>query len=150
MQRDRVDLGGGQLVPHGDGIAHAEDEPVGGGVQHEAHLVGQRGSAAGAVRGDLALVHLDQVFSLAAGTVKGVVELQNPYIERSPQIRCARHRFAAARSRYGSRQAGYGHRPWLDKRRSAVGRRLGWLETIPLLSGYWVAGPSRSLEGVIS
>ena len=41
MQPDGVELGGGQLVPRGDGIAHAEDEPVGGGVQHEAHLVGQ-------------------------------------------------------------------------------------------------------------
>ena len=46
-----------------------EVQPVRGGVQDQAHLVGERASAAGAVRGELSLVQLDQVFGLAAGTV---------------------------------------------------------------------------------
>ena len=52
-ESDRGELGGGQLVSRGDGVAQAEHEPVGGGVQDEAHLVGQRRAAAGAVGGEL-------------------------------------------------------------------------------------------------
>ena len=68
------ELGGGERLRLGDGVAHRQHEPVGGGVQHEADLVGERGSAAGAVRRELALMELDQVFRLSARAVERIVE----------------------------------------------------------------------------
>jgi hypothetical protein len=44
-------------------------------VQDEAHLIGERRAAAGAVGGELTLVHLDQVLGLAARTIEGVVSV---------------------------------------------------------------------------
>lgn len=44
-------------------------------VQDEADLVGDRRTAAGAVGGKLALVHLDQVLGLAAGAIDHVIEV---------------------------------------------------------------------------
>ena len=41
-QAQRGELGGGERLRPGDGVAHRQHQPVGGGVQHEAHLVGQR------------------------------------------------------------------------------------------------------------
>jgi hypothetical protein len=43
----------------GDGVAHGEDQPIGGGVKDEPHLVGSCGPAAGSVGGELGLVQLD-------------------------------------------------------------------------------------------
>ena len=43
-------------------------------MQHQTHLVGNRATATGAVRRQLALVQLDQVFRLAAGAVEGVIK----------------------------------------------------------------------------
>ncbi len=56
------ELGRGERLGFGDGVAHRQHEPAGGGVQHEADLVGECGPADGAVGGELALVELDQVF----------------------------------------------------------------------------------------
>jgi hypothetical protein len=42
-------------------------------VQDEAHLIGERRAAVGAVGGELTLVRLDQVLGLAARTIEGVV-----------------------------------------------------------------------------
>ena len=47
------ELGFGERVRLGDGIAHGQHEPIGGGVQDEPHLVGERRTAAGAVGGEL-------------------------------------------------------------------------------------------------
>src|SRR5215467_1920899 len=44
-------------------------------MQDEAHLIGERRAAAGAVGGELTLVHLDQVLGLAARTIEGVVDV---------------------------------------------------------------------------
>jgi hypothetical protein len=49
----------------GISVAHRQDQPVGGGVQDQAHLVGPRAAAAGAVGSQLRLAQLDQVLGLA-------------------------------------------------------------------------------------
>ena len=72
---DGGELGGGQDVRRGDGVAQGEDQPVGSGVQDQPHLVGERAAAAGAVGSELRLVQFDQVFGLAAGAVDGFVDL---------------------------------------------------------------------------
>ena len=48
---------------------------VGGGVQDQAHLVGQRTATAGTVGGELGLVKFDQVLGLAAGAVEGLIDV---------------------------------------------------------------------------
>ena len=64
------ELGGRERGCLGKGVADGEDQPVGGGVEDQAHLVGEGGAAAGTIRGELGLVQLDQVLGLAAGAVK--------------------------------------------------------------------------------
>ena len=64
----------GEVARPGDGIAHGERQPGGGGVQHEPRLIGQRRAARGPVRGELRLVQLDQVLGLAAGAIGAVIE----------------------------------------------------------------------------
>src|SRR5262249_50073498 len=76
-------------------IAQREHEPIGSGVQDEAHLIGERRAAAGAVGGELTLVHLDQVLGLAARTIEGVVyvlgrtggEADRTHVRRGPYLR---------------------------------------------------------------
>ena len=58
----------------GYGVAHREQQPVGGGVEQQAHLVGERRAATGAVGGKLALVQLDQVLRLATLAIQRVVQ----------------------------------------------------------------------------
>ena len=41
-QPQRRALRRGEVARPGDGVAHGQHQPVGGGVEHEAHLVGQR------------------------------------------------------------------------------------------------------------
>ena len=53
----------------GDCVSDGEDQPVRGGRQDQAHLVGERAAAAGTIRGELSLVQLDQVLGLAAGAI---------------------------------------------------------------------------------
>ena len=50
------------------------DQSVGGGVQDETHLVGQRRTAGGAVGGELRLVQLDQVLRLPGRAVEVIVK----------------------------------------------------------------------------
>ena len=67
----------GERLRFGNGIAHRQHQPISGGVQYQADLISQGGSAAGAVGGELALVQLDrkmrpgldQVLRLAARAV---------------------------------------------------------------------------------
>ncbi len=69
------ELGLGQSMGPRDGVADGEHQPVGGGVQDQAHLVGQRRAARGPVAFELSLLHLDQVLGLAAGTVDHVIDV---------------------------------------------------------------------------
>ena len=69
-----VNWASGERLRLGDGVTHGQHQPVGGGVQHEADLIGEWRAATGAVGGELALVQLDQVFGLTARTIEGVVE----------------------------------------------------------------------------
>lgn len=57
-----------------DGIAHCQHGPVGSGMQHEMHLIGERRTATGTVGGKLALVLLDQVLGLATRALEAVIE----------------------------------------------------------------------------
>jgi len=49
-------------------------QPVGGGVDQQAELIGRRAGAGGTVGGQMQLVRLDQVFGLAALAVDALVE----------------------------------------------------------------------------
>jgi len=55
-QADGGELGSGAVVRFWDGVSHGEDQPVGGGVQDQPHLVGERAAAAGAVGSELRFV----------------------------------------------------------------------------------------------
>ena len=68
------ELGRCQIARLRDGVAHGEDEPIGGGVEDKADLVGERRAAAGAVGGELGLVQLDQVLGLSACAIETVVD----------------------------------------------------------------------------
>ena len=59
----------------GHGVAQREHQPVGGGVQDEAELVGERALAGGAAGGELGLVLLDEVLDLSARAVDPLVEM---------------------------------------------------------------------------
>src|SRR6266404_5550920 len=64
-----------RAVGLGDCITQREHQPVGGGVQDQPHLVGERAAAAGAVGGELSFVQFDQVLGLAAGAVEGLIDM---------------------------------------------------------------------------
>src|SRR5437588_3087239 len=73
-QPDGGELGRCQIARLWDGVTNGEDEPIGGGVEDEANLVGERRAATGAVGGKLGLVQLDQVLGLAARAIEAVVD----------------------------------------------------------------------------
>jgi len=70
----RCELGSGQFLGFGNGVAHGQHQPISGRVENEADLVGERRTAAGAIGGELRLVQLDQILSLAAGAIQAVVD----------------------------------------------------------------------------
>src|SRR6202163_4783348 len=74
-QADGGELGRGEHVGFWDGVSDGEHQPVGGGVQDEPHLIGERAAAAGAVGGELGLVQLDEILRLAAGAVERLVDI---------------------------------------------------------------------------
>src|SRR5271163_2210782 len=57
---DGGELGRCQIAWLRNGVANGEDEPIGGGVEDQADLVGERRAATGTVGGKLGLVQLDQ------------------------------------------------------------------------------------------
>ena len=61
-QPDRDELSPGQIAQGRDGLAQGLQQPVAGGVKHQADLVGDGSSAGGAVGSEMGLVRLDQVF----------------------------------------------------------------------------------------
>jgi len=65
---------GGELCPRQwlrfwNSLTHGQHRPVGGGVQHETHLIGESRTATGAVRGKLTFVQPDQILGLTARAV---------------------------------------------------------------------------------
>ena len=70
----RCELGSGQFPDFGNGVAHGQHQPIGGGVENEADLIGERRTATGAIGGKLCLMQLDQVFGLAARAIQTVVD----------------------------------------------------------------------------
>jgi hypothetical protein len=68
------ELGLGQVALFRNGVADGEHEPVGGGVQNEADLVGERRAARRAIGGKLSLVQLDEIFRLPARAVESFIE----------------------------------------------------------------------------
>ena len=50
------ELGVGERMRLGDGVAHRQHQPVGGGMQHETHLIGECRATTGPIGGKLALV----------------------------------------------------------------------------------------------
>ena len=58
-----------QGMPGRDVITDIQQQPVGGGVQNEAELIGKRRAAAGAVRSGLRFVLLDQILGLPARAI---------------------------------------------------------------------------------
>jgi len=70
----RRELGSGQFPGFGNGVAHGKHQPISGGMENEAELVGKRRTAAGAIGGELRLVQLDQIFGLAARAIQAVVD----------------------------------------------------------------------------
>jgi hypothetical protein len=49
-------------------------QPISGGVENEADLIGERRTATGAVGGELRLMLLDQILGLAARAIQAVVD----------------------------------------------------------------------------
>ena len=73
-EADRIELGiAPERCPRRQ-AAQAQQQPVGGGVDQQAELVGGRLGAGGAVGGEVQLVRLDQVFGLSPGAVDLLVE----------------------------------------------------------------------------
>ena len=85
-QPDGRELGPGEILPPGHGIAQSEHQPVGRAVQDEPELVGERALAGGAVGGELDLVQLDQIFCLSAGAVDGFVEVAGLAAKRGDDV----------------------------------------------------------------
>ena len=47
----------------GDRVTQIKHQPIGGGMQNEPHLIGERRSTGSAVRRQLAFVQFDQIFT---------------------------------------------------------------------------------------
>jgi hypothetical protein len=69
----RHELGCGQFPGFGNRVAHRQLQPISGGVENEADLIGGRRTAAGAIGGELRLMQLDQIFGLASRAIQAVV-----------------------------------------------------------------------------
>ena len=85
-QPEGCELGTGERRGAGNGVAEREHQPVGCGVQDQPELVGERALAGGSVRGELALVHLDQVLGLTSGAVDIFVEMAGLASERGDDV----------------------------------------------------------------
>ena len=83
---DGGELGPGERHPARHGIAEREHQPVGGGVEHQPELVGERALAGSPVGGELALVLLDEVLGLAARAVDPLLEAAGLAGERGDDV----------------------------------------------------------------
>ena len=68
------ELGSGQFPGFGNGVAHGQHQPISGGVENEADLIGECRTATGAVGGELRLMQLDQILGLAPRAIQAVVD----------------------------------------------------------------------------
>src|ERR1700731_3040378 len=68
------------------GIAHAKHEPIGGGVQDQAELVGFGIAAGGAVGSELALVQLNEVLGVSPRAIESLVKMSGAGLERGDDI----------------------------------------------------------------
>ena len=68
------ELGCGQFPGFGNRVAHGQHQPISGGVENEANLIGERRTATGAIGGELRLMQLDQILGLAARAIQAVVD----------------------------------------------------------------------------
>src|SRR6202166_1418306 len=73
-ETQRRELGSGQFPGFWNGVAHGQHQPISGGVENEADLIGERRTAAGAIGGELRLMQLDQILGLAARAIQTVVD----------------------------------------------------------------------------
>ena len=85
-QPEGGELGAGERHGTGNGIAQGEHQPVVAGVQDQPELIGEWALAGGSIRGELALVQLDQVFGLASGAIDVFVEMAGLAGERGDDI----------------------------------------------------------------
>ena len=83
---DGGELRPGERHPARHGIAEREHQPVGGGVEHQPELVGERALAGSPVGGERALVLLDEVLGLAARAVDPLVEAAGLAGERGDDV----------------------------------------------------------------
>jgi hypothetical protein len=58
-----------------NGLAQFEHQPIGGCMEEEPHLIGERRPAGGAIRGQLTLVQFDQIFHLATRAIERVIDM---------------------------------------------------------------------------
>src|SRR6267154_917630 len=86
MQSECRELGAIQRRALGHGFAHGEHEPISGGVQDQAELVGARIAARGAIGSELSLVQLDEVLHLAATTVDSLIKVLGASLERGDDV----------------------------------------------------------------
>jgi hypothetical protein len=78
----RRELGSGQFLDFGNGVTHGQHQPLSGGVENEANLIGERRTAAGAIGGELRLMQLDQILGLAARAIRHGAARIDPADER--------------------------------------------------------------------
>ena len=69
------ELGVCQSLGPGNLLADAPEQPVGGGVQDQPHLIGVGRAARGAIAGQLRLVALDEVLGPAARAVERIIDM---------------------------------------------------------------------------
>ena len=62
------------VARRGNGVADSEHQPIGAGVQDEAHLIGDWRATRCAIGGKLRFVQLDQVLGLTARAIEAVVK----------------------------------------------------------------------------
>ena len=132
-----------EIARFGNGVADGKHQPVGGGVEDEANLIGERRAARRAVGGELSLVQLDEIFRLAASAVEGLVEpfgrtaveigddeadveaeFALPRCGRRRAAPCARNRLCGASRRSRARRPCRRWRARCARRRPS--RRLSW------------------------
>src|ERR1700730_13144967 len=83
---DRGELRGRYRRALRSGTAHAKHEPIGGGVQDQAELVGFGIAAGGAVGSELALVQLNEVLGVSPRAIEGLVKMSGAGLERGDDI----------------------------------------------------------------
>src|SRR5512144_3354512 len=82
----RRELALGERIAPRDRGAHAMHQPERGGVEDEPHLIGGRAVTRHAIRRQLCLVQLDQVFHLPALAINILVEMPRRALERGDDV----------------------------------------------------------------